>query len=42
MISISGSTAQFWNCGNSTGRIEPTIAPMMNWPSAPMFQLLER
>ncbi len=42
MISISGSTAQFWKSGNSTGSIEPTMAPMVNWPSAPMFQLLER
>jgi hypothetical protein len=25
-----------------TGRIEPTIAPIVNWPSAPMFQLLDR
>ena len=25
----------------TTGRIEPTMAPTTNWPSAPMFQLLE-
>jgi hypothetical protein len=28
--------------GNTTGKTDPAIAPMMNWPSAPMFQLLEQ
>ncbi len=28
--------------GIRIGTIEPRIAPAMNWPSAPMFQLLER
>jgi hypothetical protein len=42
MISISGSTSGECHSVNRIGRMEPVIAPMVNWPSAPMFQLLER
>ena len=28
--------------GYITGRIDPIMAPAMNWPSAPMFQFFER
>ena len=42
MTIISGSVATFWKSGSMIGMAEPAIAPMVNWPSAPMFQLLER
>ena len=34
--------AKFWKSGSSVGIAAPAMAPMMNWPSAPIFQLLER
>jgi hypothetical protein len=40
--SIAGSTHQPSVSGKRIGRIDPAIAPAMNWPSAPMFQTLER